>query len=315
MNCPVILQNSEGQQIVGYLGEGDSVVYYNIPDLSAFDGDLNEFSASPSSFPQCFSKTDSEVALITSEPESDSLLSNSKELPSNNVLVLDGSPSGSGTYPGITMVSRNDSCQHIHYSYPDDCWCAELDMNGPTREWSIRIGDDNPNGRKRRRFIVNKEGQFWLGKRDNPDNKCGDFDGLGDQIAHPGQAQLEVHSNDNLETLSQIRATVDYDSIDSGNGASVTGGLTDEFYINQWAIKPTYNGNWSSDLAISVRDTTSGEDKDDNFRGLVEIIKMLGTGSHLTFPAIQDFPDDATAAASLPPRTVYSIGSDLRITA
>lgn len=306
--CPTVhLCSDDGVEVLGVLTPAGVAKYLLLPQLTPYEGDVDELSLCAGGGP-VQSLAGPVVMRAVSD---DSTLTEGKTLPDNNQLLIDNSSTATGVYPGITMFSREGSCGHIHYSFPNDCWCGELDMNGPTREWSIRLGDTPVDARKRRVFVVNKHGEFWLGRRDDADAQFDDFTDTDFDIA-PAQAQLEVHSPPEfIETKSQIRATVDYGP---GEGATITGGLVDDFYINQFAIRGDYQNNWSSIVRFGVRDTTAGQDLGDNFRGICDLLELHGDGGHVVLPKLPTFVDDASAAAALPARAIYSVGTDLRIT-
>ena len=77
-----------------------------------------------------------------------------------------------------------------------------------------------------------------------------------------------MYDFDNYEDLtgfSTIRGVSPYQT-GSPRGASIPGGLTGSYEINQFGVWSTYNSNWSSDIKFGIRDETVGSD-DTNRQG------------------------------------------------
>ena len=70
-----------------------------------------------------------------------------------------------------------------------------------------------------------------------------------------------------LTGFGTIRGVSPYQS-GSPRGASISGGLTGSYEINQFGILSTYNNNWSSDIKFVVRYETVGSNDTSDFSNL-----------------------------------------------
>lgn len=224
---------------------------------------------------------------IMRSPSDDGVLPDDlSTLPSNNMLVMDCGPSA-GTYPGITIFSRNTSCGHIHFGSPDEPWGGELDFNWPTREFKIRIGDTPVGERKEVGIAINnlKRSRFGLGIPDS------------DGTAFRDDAMLTTQGP-NSGGLASFRATSPYASGNSRAGGMISFGVEGAFNLNGGYIKSSYNGNWSSDLEFGVRDTTGSSDGSNNMDKSPVLMALRGTRQCASFPIFREFADDAAAGTA-----------------
>ena len=185
----------------------------------------------------------------------------SSQTPPNQMLIIENNStlSGANLYPGITLLSKSNSCGHIIFGNENDNWLAEIDYNMPTNELSFHTGVLNTNERPEFQWSMNTDGKIFHGSK------------TSDQALANYRAQLTVDDSDNygdLTGFSTIRGVSPYQT-GSPRGASITGGLTGSYEINQFGIWSTYNNNnWSSDIKFGVRDETSGSDTSSDFSNL-----------------------------------------------
>lgn len=85
----------------------------------------------------------------------------------NQMLIIENNStlSGANLYPGITMLSKSDSCGHIIFGNENDNWLAEIDYNMLTNELSFHSGALDTNERPEFQWSMNTDGKVFHGSK------------------------------------------------------------------------------------------------------------------------------------------------------